>query len=88
LQLSDPVKALGLRRLVIRQMALEPKLIKLLIIERAEFRRLATEGPDKPELNADEVNGEAKPGLPRKLEAMLGFMLHLRAKRVSGDDCA
>src|ERR1700722_7087046 len=61
-------------------MVLELKLIKLLIAERAKFRRHATEGPDKPELNADEVNGEAKPGLPRKLEAMLGFLLHLRER--------
>src|SRR5690348_11547423 len=61
-------------------MALELKLIKLLITKRAEFRRHATEAPDYPELAGDEVNGEAKRGLPRKLEAMLGFMLHLRER--------
>src|ERR1700751_1433765 len=78
LQLSDPVPALALRPCrVTRQMALELKLIKLLIIEGAEFRGQATEGSDKPELYCDEVNGEAKPSLSRKLEAMLGFMLHL-----------
>src|ERR1700683_3733932 len=61
-------------------MALELKLIKLQIIERAKFRRHATEGPDKPELNADEVNSEAKPSLPREFEAMLGFLLRLRER--------
>jgi hypothetical protein len=61
-------------------MALKLKFIKLLIIERAEFWRQPAEGPDKPELNADEIHGEAKPGLPCKLEAMLGFLLHLHER--------
>src|SRR6266478_7627945 len=61
-------------------MALEPKLIKLSILKGAEFRRHATEGPDKPELRSDDVNDETKPSLPRKLEAILGFTLHLHQR--------
>src|SRR5260370_38225801 len=61
-------------------MAIEPKLIKLSILKGAEFRRHATEDPDKPELRSDDVNGEAKPSLPRKLEAILGFTLHLHER--------
>ena len=56
-------------------MALEPKLIELFIVKGAEFRRQATEGPDKPELRGDDVNDETKPSLLRKLEAILGFTL-------------
>ena len=81
MQLSDPVPALGQRQhRVTRQMALEPKLIKLLIVEGAEFRRQATEGPDKPELRGDDVNDETEPHLLRKLEAILGFTLHLNER--------
>jgi len=42
-------------------MALEPKLIEPLIVEAAEFRRQAAEGPDKPELRGDDVNDETEP---------------------------
>ena len=65
---------------VTRQMTLEPKLIKLRIIKGAEFRRQAAECPDEPELRGDEVNDETEPRLPRKLEAMLGFTLHLHER--------
>ena len=61
-------------------MALEPKLIKLPIVKGAEFRRQATEGPDKPELRGNEVNDETEPHLLGKLEAMLGFTLHLNER--------
>jgi hypothetical protein len=44
----------------------------------AKFRRQTTEGPDKPELRGDDVNGETEPSPPRELEAVLGFTLHLR----------
>src|SRR5216683_2041842 len=56
-------------------MTLEPKLIEPLIVEGAEFRRQATEGPDKPELRGDDVNDETEPSLLRKLEPILGFTL-------------
>src|SRR5882724_6949721 len=58
-------------------MALELKLIEPLIVEGAECRRQATERPDQPELRGDDVNDETEPGLLRKLEAILGFTLHL-----------
>src|ERR1700692_1816148 len=58
-------------------MALEPKLIKLPMVKRAEFRRQATKGPDQPELRGDDVNDETKTSLLGKLEAILGFTLHL-----------
>src|SRR5690348_4959059 len=58
-------------------MALEPNLLELLIVEAAEVRRQATEGPDKPELRGDDVNDEAEPSLLRKLKAILGLTLRL-----------
>src|SRR5882724_5474143 len=61
-------------------MALELKLVEPLIVEGAEFRRQATEGPVKPELRGDDVNHETEPGLLRKLEAVLGFTLYLNER--------
>jgi hypothetical protein len=61
-------------------MALEPKLIKLPMVKRAEFGRQATEGPDKPELPDDDVNDEAKTSLLGKLQAILGFTLDLNER--------
>ena len=58
-------------------MALEPKLIKLLIVEGAEFRRQAAQRPDQPELGGDDVNDETEPRLLREGEPILGFALHL-----------
>ena len=81
LQLSDPVPALGNRQTcVARQMAFEPKLIKLPIVKVAEFRRQATEGSDKPELRGDDVNDDTKPSFLGKLEAILGFTMDLRER--------
>ena len=42
-------------------MALESKLVKLLIVKAAENRRQATECPDQPELRGDEVNDKTEP---------------------------
>jgi len=61
-------------------MPLEPNLIKLPVVKGAEFRRQATEGPDKPKLCGDEVNDVTEPGLLGKLEAILGFTLHLNQR--------
>src|SRR6266540_1630162 len=66
-------------------MALEPKLIEPLIVKGAEFRRQATEGPDKPELRGDDVNDETEPSLLRKLEAILGFTLRLNRRISHGE---
>ena len=63
-------------------MALELKLVEPLIVEGAELRRQATQGPDKPELRGDDVNDETEPRLLCELETILGFTLHL-SKRIS-----
>ena len=63
-------------------MVLEPKVVKLVIVEGAELRRQPPKGPDKPELRCDDVDHETKPRLLRKLEAILSFTLHL-GERVS-----
>ena len=57
--------------------ALDPKLVKLLIVEGAECRRQAAERPDQPELRGDDVNDKTEPRLLRERETMLGFALHL-----------
>src|ERR1700731_1441656 len=64
-------------------MALEPRLIELLIVEGAECRRQAAQRPDQPELGDDAVNDKPEPRLLREREAMLGFAFHL-GKRIAG----
>ena len=66
-------------------MALEPKLVEPLIVERTECRRQATEGPDERQLRGDDVNDETEPRLLRKLQAILGFTLHV-SERIAGDE--
>src|ERR1700751_3218011 len=66
-------------------MTFEFQFIKLPVVKGAEFRRQATEGSDKPELHGDEVNDQTKPSLLRKLEAIFGFMLHLRERISRGE---
>ena len=63
-----------------------PKLIKLSIVEAAEFRRQAAQRPDQPELRGDEVNAKREPRLLRKREAMLGFALHLNQRVARGEE--
>src|SRR3979490_2875618 len=63
-------------------MALEPRLIELLIVEAAEGRRHAAQRPDQPELGGDAVNDKPEPRLLREREAMLGFAFHL-GKRIA-----
>ena len=58
-------------------MALDPKLVKLRIVEGAECRRQAPQRPDQPELGGDEVDDKPEPRLLCEREAMLGFALHL-----------
>src|ERR1700726_3547041 len=81
LQLAGPIPAFGPpQSRVTGQMALEPQLIKLPIVKGTKFLRQATEGSDQPELRGNAVNNEAEPHLMGKLEAMLGFALHLRER--------
>src|SRR5882724_4182880 len=54
-------------------MALDPTLIKVLIVEGAECRRQTAQRPDQPELGGDGVNDKPKPHLLREREALLGF---------------
>src|SRR3982074_3350731 len=63
-------------------MALEPRLIELLIVEAAECRRQAAQCPDQPELGGDAVNDKPEPRLLREREAMVGFAFHL-GKRIA-----
>ena len=69
--------------LVACQMALEVKLIKLDIVKGPELGRQAAESPDQPELGRDDVNHQTEPSFFGKIEAILGFALHV-AERVSG----
>ena len=57
--------------------ALHLKLVELLIVEAAKFRRQPAQRPDQPELRDDDVADETKPRLLRERETMLGFTLHL-----------
>src|ERR1700740_3036158 len=61
-------------------MALEPKVIKLSIVEGTKLVRQATEGSDQPKLPGNAVNDETEPGLLRKLEPVLGFTLNLNER--------
>src|SRR5215469_3012285 len=81
LQLPNPVPTFRQHQnRVTCQMALELSLVKSLIVKGAEFRCRTAECPDKPELASDYINDEPKPRLLRKLEAILGFALHLRER--------
>src|ERR1700691_647721 len=61
-------------------MTLDPRLVKLRIVERAKCRRQAAQGPDQPELGGDGVNDKPEPRLLRKREAMFGFAFRLRER--------
>src|ERR1700737_4476040 len=63
-------------------MALYLKLIKLVIVEGAEFRRQTAQRLDQPELGGDGVNDKPEPRLLREREAMQGFAFHL-GKRIA-----
>src|ERR1700747_3607907 len=58
-------------------MALDPKLIKLLIVEGAKRRRQSPESPDQPELCGHSVNDRPEPCFLRKGEAFLGLLLRV-----------
>src|SRR5215510_10256962 len=63
-------------------MAFKSRLIKSLIVEAAKLWRQTTERSDQSKLSGDLVNDQTEPNLLGKLEAILGFTLHLR-KRIS-----
>src|SRR5580704_12080263 len=81
LQLSDPIPALGQRQdRIACQMALELCLIEALLVEGPELRGKAKQRSDEPELRGDDVDNDAEPRLLGKLEAILGFPLHLNER--------
>src|SRR6202011_2308116 len=63
-------------------MALYLKLIKLVIVEGAEFRRQTAQRLDQPELGGDGVNDKPEPRLLREREAVQRFAFHL-GKRIA-----
>ena len=78
LQLADPVPALDKRQIrICRKTALDPSLIKLLIVKGAECRRQAAQRSDQPELAGDGINDKTEPRLLSKREAAFGFAFHL-----------
>src|ERR1700752_3739501 len=66
-------------------MALDAMLIKLMIVEGAEFRRQAAQRPDQPELGGDAVNDKPEPRVLREREATLGFAFHLGKRIARGE---
>src|SRR5262252_6516787 len=58
-------------------MALDPQLVKLLIIKGAKCRRLSAQSPDQLELGGTDVDDKPEPRLLPKRESILGFVLHV-----------
>src|ERR1700722_10456603 len=61
-------------------MDFELKLVKVLLIERAESRGQTAKCPDKRELSCDLVSDPEEPRLLCKLKAAFGFTLHVRQR--------
>src|SRR5208337_4646472 len=77
LDLSDPVASFRKNQIgIVREPALDLKLVKLAVVEGAEFACLAAKRADQAELGAGEVHDELEPQLPRKREANFHLALH------------
>ncbi len=63
-------------------MLFEALLIELAIIEGAELRCPAAQGPDQTELGRDDVDNQTKARFAREFASVLGFSLHV-AERLS-----
>ena len=63
-------------------MLLELALVELRIVEGGELGQQAPESLNEPELSGDDVGDETELRLPRELERILGFSLHI-AERLS-----
>ncbi len=73
LELADPVPARGDRQARIAlEVALEPALVELRIVEGGEVGQEAPERPDEPELPGAHVGDETEPRLLRELQRALG----------------
>src|SRR6202011_2696420 len=78
LQLADPVPALGNRQIgILCIAALDPELVKLLIVKATEMRRRAAERPDQPEARHHDCCGKTELLLLRERESTLGLCSHL-----------
>lgn len=78
LLLSDPIPAIRSHEVgILGEPALRLKLFKLLIVERAEFRRQPPQGSDELQLADDNINDQPELCRFRKREATLDFALHL-----------
>src|SRR5262245_2826594 len=81
LQFSDPIPTLGLRQgRITCQIALEPELIKLIIIEGSKLRGQAAKGPNEAELRSDVVDDATESHPFYKLETTLRCTLHLHQR--------
>src|SRR5882672_5077555 len=61
---------------------LDPGLVELFVVERAERWRQAAQRPDQSELGGDGVDDEPEPHLLREREALLGLAFRL-GKRIA-----
>src|SRR5216683_3726384 len=64
-------------------MILEPKLIEVIVIQRAKLCSHTTKRADKRELRSDDVHDDTERDVTRELEAILSLTLHL-GQRISG----
>ena len=67
------------------QMHLERLLVEILLVEAAEDRRQASEGPHQPKLCADEGFDKTETGPARELASGLGLTLHLAEGSAAGE---
>ena len=81
LELSDPVAGFRKNQIwIVREPALDLKLVKLAIVEGAEFSRQAAQRPNEAELRAGKVYDELEPQLLRKREANFHLALHFNER--------
>src|SRR5271165_1507412 len=81
LELSDPVAGFRKNQIrIVREPALDLKLVKLAVVEGAEFPRLAAQRTDEAALRAGEVYDELEPHLLRKRQANLHLALHFNER--------
>src|SRR5208337_377626 len=81
LELSDPVAGFRKNQIrTVREPALDFKLVKLAIVEAAEFPRPAAQRADEAELGAGEVYDELEPRLLREREANFHLALYFNER--------
>ena len=86
LQLANPVPAGGDRHArILLEVSLELLLVEAGVIERAESRGQAAQGPDQLELCGDGSHGVAEPRLAHEVEPGLGLALHLAERVATGE---